>query len=129
MKIKSIFLVLISLSLTPYFSISCSCDTVKFEDAIEYSDEIFIGQIIESRRIKMNTHDIDHPDNYEEIIWNYKFKVDKKWKGSKDEILEIYQRGNSCDIYFDIYDQDFLVYSSKYYHPKDLYPLDKFTKF
>ena len=92
---------------------ACTCDPISFEDAIEYADEIFVGKIIKVERFEngrfMNIY------NKEEIYWGwrYYFEIEKKWKGSSESMLIVHHQGTSCDLFFDIYEEEYLVYASR----------------
>lgn len=92
---------------------ACSCDTISFREALEYADEIFVGKIIKAEKFKNGK--FINADNQEEINWNwrYYFEIDKKWKGNNQSKLIIYHQGTSCDVWFDIYEREYLVYASR----------------
>lgn len=94
-------------------SIACSCDRISFEDAVELADEIFVGKITKVERFK-NDKFINGINN-DEIGWDwrYYFNVEKKWKGSSKSELIVYHHGTSCDLFFDIYEKEYLVYAFK----------------
>ncbi|WP_027418947.1 hypothetical protein [Crocinitomix catalasitica] len=85
---------------------ACSCDTIAFNDAIDWAEEIFTGHIIKIEAI-------DTRGDYYGWRWKYTFKVNEKWKGSSDSEVEIYHEGSSCDPYFEIYQSNYLIYASK----------------
>lgn len=100
----SIFLVL-SLSSVSY---ACSCSSMRFQDKVDRADEIFHGRILEVKSYIVKTID---GDKYTE--WYFTFDVIKKWKGNRKKRVKIYMEGTSCDFYFDIFQDEYLVYAKK----------------
>lgn len=92
---------------------ACSCDPISFKDAIEYADEIFVGKITKAERFENGK--FINADNKEEINWDwrYYFEIEKKWKGNSKSKLIVYHQGTSCDLFFDIYEREYLVYASR----------------
>ena len=92
---------------------ACSCDTISFKDALEYADEIFVGKIVKAERFENGK--FLNADNQEKINWDwrYYFEVKKKWKGNNKSKLIVYHQGTSCDLFFDIYEREYLVYASR----------------
>lgn len=90
---------------------ACSCDTISFNEAVNYADEIFFGKIIKAEKFNDGKYVLG---NQERINWNWKFQfeVEKKWKGSNKKNLVVYHQGTSCDLWFNIY-EEYLVYASK----------------
>ena len=88
---------------------ACDCDTLPFNDATEWADEIFIGRIIEIKAIDSIT------ENGLTISTTFKIKIEisKKWKGDSKKYIEIYQAGSSCDFYLSIYETAYLIYAKK----------------
>lgn len=99
--------------LTTTKALCCSCDTEKFESAIESADEIFVGSIVKAEKYQ-NGHYLDKDDkevaNYN---WKFHFEVKEKWKGSTSSNVIVYLSGTTCDFYFDIFKRQYLVYASK----------------
>lgn len=95
------------LSITTLRSLSCVCDTIAFEEAVEWADEIFVGSVIKAEVIDAKEYVFNRR-------WKYTFQVTEKWKGSSHSVIEIYHEGSSCDPYFDIYQTEYLIYASEY---------------
>ena len=91
-------------------SYSCSCDTISFDEAIEWADEIFMGRLIQIREVETYKEFNGTPRTR---IWGALFEVEKKWKGSSDKYVEVFQPNTSCDYYFDFPSQPYLVYAKK----------------
>ena len=94
----SLFGILILIVFNISKSNACSCDTVSFENATKYADEIFTGKVIK----------VEEQDNYH---IKYELEVEKKWKGNKDSILIFHGGSTSCDFYFHL-DKRYLVYAA-----------------
>ena len=92
-RILFFFLVL----LTSLEAFSCSCDTISYQKAIDWADEIFVGRLIEIKEVQTEL-DV-HGDPYTRI-WYALFEVEKKWKGSKKKYVKVYQPSTSCDFEF-----------------------------
>lgn len=92
---------------------ACSCDTISFKDAIEYADEIFVGKITKAE--KFENGKFVNVNNKEAINWDwrYYFEIEKKWKGNSQSKLIVHHQGTSCDLFFDIYDREYLVYAAR----------------
>lgn len=92
---------------------ACSCDTISFKDAVEYADEIFVGKITKVE--KFENGKFINADNQEEINWDwrYYFEIEKKWKGNNKSKLIVHHQGTSCDLFFNIYEKEYLVYASR----------------
>jgi LPXTG-motif cell wall-anchored protein len=92
---------------------ACSCEPISFKDALEYADEIFVGKIVKAERFNNGT--FINADKKEEISWDwrYYFQIRKKWKGNNESELIVHHEGTSCDLYFDIYQGEYLVYASR----------------
>jgi hypothetical protein len=92
---------------------ACSCDPISFDDALEYADEIFVGTIKKAELYENGTY--INGSGQEEINWDwrYYFEIRKKWKGSSESHLVVHHQGNSCDFFFDIYEEEYLVYASR----------------
>jgi len=58
-------------------SYACSCDTISFENATEWADEIFIGRLIRTREVRVYE---DAGGEYQTRIWGALFEIEKKWK-------------------------------------------------
>lgn len=84
--------------LLPLSLLPCSCDTVSLNKAIQFSDEIFTGNII---RIEKDV----------ERGWRFLFEINKKWKGSDSKYIFLEQEGTSCDFTFSIR-EEYLVYAT-----------------
>jgi len=93
--------------------IACSCDTISFEKAVEYADEIFVGEIVKAE--KFESGKFINSKLQEETLWDWKyhFKIRKKWKGNSDSELIVYHQSTSCDLFFDIYKSEYLVYAAQ----------------
>ena len=91
-------------------SYGCSCDTISFEKATEWADEIFIGRLIQIREVKKYQ---DSDGNDHTRIWGALFEVEKKWKGSNDKYVEVFQPSTSCDFNFDFSNQPYIVYAKE----------------
>lgn len=94
-------------------SYACTCNTISFEEAVDYAEEIFIGRIVKAELYE-NGEYYDEFEDSKEINWSWKFyfEVEIKWKGSNKDEVVLYHQGNSCDFHFDIYDKRYLVYAS-----------------
>jgi len=92
-------------------SFACSCDTISFKEATEWADEIFFGRLIQIREVETYQESDEKPHTR---IWAALFEVEKKWKGSSDKYIEVFQPNTSCDFYFDFPSQPYIVYA-KYY--------------
>ena len=90
---------------------ACSCDTIAFESAVEFADEIFIGKIVKAERYESDRFVNENGQEEVELIWKYHFDVIKKWKGNHKSKLTIFHQGSSCDYWFDIYKEQYLVYA------------------
>lgn len=92
---------------------ACSCDTISFKDAIEYADEIFVGKITKVERFENGK--FVNADHREEANWDwrYYFEIENKWKGNNKSKLIVHHQGTSCDLFFDIYEREYLVYASR----------------
>ena len=103
-----IFVITSSISL-----FSCSCNTVSFEDAVKYSDEIFIGKIVKAE--EFNDGGYLNYEGEKEIIWSwrYYFEVKKKLKGNRNSRLLIFDEGTTCNFSFDIKKEKYLVYANR----------------
>ena len=103
------FIISFLLLLTSLYGYCCSCDYQSFEDAIKHSDEIFLGRIIEMKEVKTV---YDEEDGYPYTrMWSAKFEVEKKWKGSNDKYVTVYQPNTSCDFLFEFPSHPYLVYA------------------
>lgn len=100
----SIFLLVIFSSV----SYACSCGELRFEDKIQLADQIFYGRIIEATSYTVKNID---GNSYKE--WSFTFDVVKKWKGDRKSRIKIYMEGTSCDFYFNIFNEEYLVYANK----------------
>lgn len=102
-------LIILLLTLLARHGLACSCDTVPFNQAVNWADEIFIG-----RAIAMN-----EVSNYETSgyiftgTWSITFEVTKKWKGSSSRFVTVVQPNTSCDFFFNFPDYEYLVYAKK----------------
>lgn len=107
--VKSVLLILFGL--THSNTNACSCDTVSFEKAVDYADEIFIGKIVKAELFENGSYHYGDEEKFN-WDWRYYFKVNRKWKGSSDSELVVSQQGNSCDLYFNINKEEYLVYAT-----------------
>jgi hypothetical protein len=102
MRFLKIFVFVLSTSSSNGFS--CSCDTIPFIEAVDWADEIFIGTIVKAEKVKIGFG--------MEYRWAYTFEVDKKWKGNSNTRLTLYQEGHSCDLGFQLWPDQYLIYAS-----------------
>ena len=93
-------------------SFSCSCDAISFDKAIKWADEIFIGRLIEVKELYSETFEQD-PDKKYTGAFYAEFEVEKKWKGSSNKYIRIYQKSSSCQFYFTNIGSSYLVYAKK----------------
>jgi len=93
--------------LIPCMSFGCGCDTLSFNEASEWADEIFLGRIIRLREV--NNYQLDGSSNTR--IWSALFEVEKKWKGGRNRYVEVFQSGTSCDFNFEFPSQPYIVYA------------------
>lgn len=109
---KGILLILF-FALVNYNINACSCDTISFDKAINIAEEIFVGKIVKVERFKNGK--FINVDGIEEINWDWKyyFQVKKKWKGNRQSELIVHHQGTSCDYFFNIYEEEYLVYASR----------------
>lgn len=91
-------------------SYSCSCDTISFNEATEWADEIFFGRLIEIKEIE-TYQELDGKNHTR--IWSALFEVEKKWKGSNSKYVEVFQPNTSCDYFFHLSNQSYIVYAKK----------------
>lgn len=106
---------------TSLFVFPCSCDTIPFEEATERADEIFFGRLIRLREVQ--TYELDGEKKTQ--IWGALFEVEKKWKGSSDKYVEVFQANTSCDFYFDFPNRPYIIYAQN----SELFFLDKTQSF
>ena len=92
-------------------SFACGCDTISFAEATKWADEIFYGRLIQIREVETYQDADGRPHT---SIWAALFEVEKKWKGSNDKYVEVFQQNTSCDFYFDFHSQPYIVYAK--YH-------------
>lgn len=85
-------------------SYSCSCDTIPFEEAVEWADEIFIGTIVKAEKVNIGFG--------MEYRWAYTFEVDKNWKGTPKSRITLYEEGHTCDFGFQLWPGQYLIYAS-----------------
>lgn len=88
---------------------SCSCVTIPFDRATEMADEIFLGRLIQLK--EATTHQTPAEGDCTKI-WSALFEVEKKWKGSNDKYVEVFQNGTSCDYQFDFPNHPYIIYAS-----------------
>lgn len=74
-------------SLTGY---CCGYEIQSFEDAVKYSDEIFTGRLIELKEVTYDHHELGETFTN---MWSATFEVEKKWKGSRDKYMTVFQPG------------------------------------
>ena len=111
LTLKNLLLSFFLISVPIASLIACSCDTIPFSGAVKIADEIFVGRIIKAERFK-NQEFITSSGKKEAIWdWRYYFEVKEKWKGSTDRRVIIHQFGTSCDPFFDIYQEEHLIYA------------------
>lgn len=92
-------------------SFGCSCDSIPFNIAIDESTEIFYGKVIKIHETDQHLPTkIDGFSHSSTKTWCTTFEVIKKWKGSSKKVVEIYQEGTSCDVFFD-FGQGYIVYA------------------
>lgn len=96
--------ILLSLILSS-MSYACSCGEWPFDNSIEISDEIFIGELLEIKKEKRF-----FKDWYETV---YIFEVSKKWKGSASDRLKIYTE-SGCSPVFYMFPGEYIIYAYKY---------------
>ncbi|MCH2231876.1 MAG: hypothetical protein MK105_16190 [Crocinitomicaceae bacterium] len=106
MKKTIIILIVFLLGISKSFA--CSCDTISFTEATKWADEIFYGRLIQIREVETYQEADDRPQTR---IWAALFEVEKKWKGSNDKYVEVFQSNTSCDFYFDFPSQPYIVYA------------------
>ena len=108
-----IFSVVLSIgAITPKIS-ACSCDTISFDRAVNYADEIFVGKVFKAEKIENGKFKNSNGKKEINWIWSYHFNVKEKWKGNNKSTLIVYHQGTSCDYYFDIYEDEYLVFASR----------------
>ncbi len=91
---------------------ACSCGPLPFDTAVESSDEIFIGRIIEMDfdRDLFPSRVSEHFPLTREVYWVATFEVSKKWKGSRKSKIRVRQTGNSCEFEFQ-FGAEYLVFA------------------
>lgn len=87
---------------------ACSCDSLSFEEATEWADEIFIGRLIQIKEV--NTYEQDDGQKATRV-WSALFEVEKKWKGSNEKYVEVFQPNTSCDFFFELSNEPYIVYA------------------
>jgi len=95
----------------PQNSYACSCDTLSFQDAVEWADEIFIGRIVKIEEVEQNRKNAERYSENE--YWVTHFEISKKWKGDQKDRIQILQRYSSCELPFNFHDYEYLVYAKK----------------
>lgn len=103
---RSTILYLLVILLLPLRLHSCSCDTISFSKAIQFSDEIFTGRIIRAKGPSFLSNSKKNQGS-----WRFLFEIEKKWKGGKSKHVIIEEQNNSCDFIFDLR-KDYLVYAN-----------------
>lgn len=103
-------LVILILSCSTLNSFGCSCELISFESATEWADEIFIGRIVETKEILRYT---EANEAINTRVWVARFEVEKKWKGSSNKIVEVFQGSTSCDFNFEFPGPSYIVYSKE----------------
>lgn len=109
---KKIFLFIL-ISFSTFKIYSCSCDITPFQQALEYADEIFVGKIVKAEKYKNGIFINENNEQETNWDWRFYFEVTKKWKGNNKSTLIVHHQGDSCDLYFDIYEREYLVYASR----------------
>ncbi len=93
-------------------ALACSCGTVPFDEAVESSDEIFIGRIIEMEYhrdlLPSKTH--ESLPMFRKQYWVVTLEVSKKWKGSKKNKIRVRQTSNSCEFEFE-FGKEYIVFA------------------
>lgn len=99
---------------------ACGCSLVDFDEAVKSAEEIFIGKIckIEFIYFQSNDYYFDSTDNVlkpilgdEYYIRKVTFEVERKWKGSSNKFVSVYDNISSCSFNFDEYDR-YIVYAA-----------------
>ncbi len=92
---------------------ACICTMPRFDEEIQFTDEIFLGKIQKAERFVV-TKRKDRSGN-EEIFWGwrYYFLVEKKWKGNSQNEFIVEYYGSSCDRSFDLDSKNILVYADR----------------
>jgi len=97
----------------PISSFACyaDCTLFSFEKAVEHADEIFIGEIKKAEKL-IDYKTVD-PYGNEQIFytWKYYFDVQKKWKGSNQKTVVLFQRENSIALPLDVEHKEYLIYA------------------
>jgi hypothetical protein len=93
-------------------SLGCSCDFIKFEEAVEWADEIFIGRLLEIKEVEFEINEQQPKEKYTRV-WYALFEIEKKWKGSNKKFIKVFQPSTSCDADFGRLGRDYLVYAKK----------------
>ena len=108
MKKTTILFLFCLIAVTEAFS--CGCDTLAFEEATQWADEIFIGRLIQIREV--STSQGEEGESRTEV-WGALFEVEKKWKGSHKRYVEVFQANTSCDFYFTFPNHPYIVYAKE----------------
>lgn len=91
---------------------ACSCDTISFDDALVYADEIFLGELIKIEKVKAGTFEYEDGESIQMWEARYYFEVIEKWKGRSNRIMILYEERGSCEFSFRMMDKKYLVYAS-----------------
>ena len=91
-------------------SFSCSCNAISFDKAVNSADEIFVGRLIEVKEIYSETFE-QIPDKKYTGAFYAEFEIEKKWKGSSNKYIRIYQESSSCQFTFTNIGSSYLVYA------------------
>ncbi|XOV94567.1 MAG: hypothetical protein ACFHWX_07650 [Bacteroidota bacterium] len=91
-------------------SFSCDCQTPLLEEEIVVSQTILLGTVISTEQITIR------PDRGTvHYLFSTKFRVEKRYKGTKSETIEVLSRVSGCAFPFEI-DSTYILFSSR--HPK-----------
>ncbi|MEO1518861.1 MAG: hypothetical protein AAFV95_27850 [Bacteroidota bacterium] len=106
-KNASYFLLLIC-ALMSQPGMACFCDPETIETA-NYTiyEELFVGKLLKIERMEVT--DAQEGETYQRLGTIATFEVTKKWKGSADKIVKIYQEQNSCAIDFSITNSRWII--------------------
>jgi hypothetical protein len=100
--------------------LACGCSLLDFDEAVKSAAEIFIGKVYDVEYIyySLNDYDLDSTDNTlkrasgdEYSMRKVTFEVERKWKGSSNKFVSIYDHLNSCSFNFEDFDR-YIVFTS-----------------
>lgn len=108
---KILFSLLITL-VCPNFAFGCSCQTLSEEDKavrLNNASTVFYGEVLSAERKIITIKNERGEEKFESITIDYKFKVEKFWKGITSEEIIIQTRDDSCKVKFEIGQKTFVT--------------------